>query len=60
MQLTFQKSSLLRKSFCEDHRGLQNPFVSLTLLLPYLLHIVILSKELTCADTYVRLVCSIK
>lgn len=40
MQLTFQKSSLLRKSVCEDHKGFQNHFVSLALLLPYLLHIV--------------------
>lgn len=39
-------SSLLRKSVCEGHKGLQTHFVSLALLLPYLLHIVFLLKAI--------------
>lgn len=46
MQLTFQKSFLLRKSVYKDHKGLKNHFVSLALLLPYLLHIVFLLKAI--------------
>lgn len=43
--IDFQKILLVTKK-CEDHKGLQNHFVSLALLLPYLLHIVFLLKAI--------------
>lgn len=46
MPLTFQKFCLLWKTVCEDDKSLQNHFVSLALLLPYLLHIVFLLKAI--------------